>query len=112
MRQELRAIPVEGGFFRWIGMAFGEFWGFLAGWGCWVKMLADTAIYPILFSQYMKYWLPDLEALHEKLIRAGIIWLFVAINLRGIRAGGQLVIVFTILEARATAARPPGGSPA
>ncbi len=26
------AIPVEGGFYRWVRAAFGDFWGFLAGW--------------------------------------------------------------------------------
>ena len=26
------AMPVEGGFYRWSRAAFGDFWGFLAGW--------------------------------------------------------------------------------
>src|SRR5579863_9158688 len=26
------AMPVEGGFYRWTRAAFGDFWGFLAGW--------------------------------------------------------------------------------
>jgi amino acid transporter len=25
------AMPVEGGFYRWVRAAFGDFWGFLAG---------------------------------------------------------------------------------
>jgi amino acid transporter len=90
------AIPVQGGFFRWIGMAFGEFWGFQAGWWYWIKMLADTAIYPILFSQYLKYWIPGMEPWQERLVRVVLIWVFVGINLRGIRTGGRLAIAFTI----------------
>ena len=29
------AMPVEGGFYRWARAAFGDFWGFLAGWWNW-----------------------------------------------------------------------------
>ena len=29
------AMPVEGGFYRWTRAAFGDFWGFLAGWWNW-----------------------------------------------------------------------------
>src|SRR5438046_3613207 len=49
------AVPVEGGFFRWIEMAFGGFWGFQAAWWYWIKMLADTSIYPIMFAEYLKH---------------------------------------------------------
>jgi len=90
------AMPVEGGFFRWIGTAFGEFWGFQAGWWYWIKMLADTSIYPILFTQYLKFWVPGIGPWEERLLRIVIIWIFVAINLRGIRAGGRLAVAFTI----------------
>ncbi len=90
------AVPVEGGFFRWIGMAFGEFWGFQAGWWYWIKMLADTSIYPILFTQYLKYWMPEIGPWEERLVRIAMIWIFVAINLRGIRTGGRLAVAFTI----------------
>src|SRR5258706_104050 len=29
------AMPVQGGFYRWVRAAFGDFWGFLAGWWNW-----------------------------------------------------------------------------
>jgi amino acid transporter len=90
------AVPEEGGFFRWVEMAFGKFWGFQTAWWYWIKMLADTSIYPILFCEYLKYWVPDLGPWQVRLLRAGIIWLFVGINLRGIRAGGRLAVFFTL----------------
>jgi len=90
------AAPVEGGFFRWIEMAFGGFWGFQAAFWYWIKMLADTAIYPIQFGQYLKYWWPDLGTVGERLIRLALVWLLVGINLRGIRAGGRLSIGFSL----------------
>src|SRR5262245_59248017 len=36
------AVPEEGGFIRWIELAFGGFWGFQAAFWYWIKMLADT----------------------------------------------------------------------
>jgi amino acid transporter len=90
------AVPEEGGFVRWVGLAFGEFWGFQAAWWYWIKMLADTSIYPILFAAYLKYWMPDLGAWKQRLVRVAVVWIFVAINLRGIRAGGRLAIAFAL----------------
>jgi len=29
------AIPVEGGFYRWVRAAFGDFWGFQPAWWNW-----------------------------------------------------------------------------
>jgi amino acid transporter len=91
------AIPEEGGFARWIGLAFGETWGFTAAWWYWIKMLADTSIYPILFCEYLKYWIPDLGRWEERVVRVAVIWIFVGLNLRGIRTGGRLAVVFTLL---------------
>jgi amino acid transporter len=90
------AVPEEGGFFRWVGLAFGDFWGFQAAWWYWIKMLADTSIYPILFAEYLKYWMPGIGAWEQRLLRVAVIWLFVAINLRGIKTGGRLAVGFTL----------------
>src|SRR6266478_2786209 len=38
------AMPVEGGFYRWVRAGFGDFWGFLAGWRHWVVSLAMVAV--------------------------------------------------------------------
>jgi amino acid transporter len=90
------AVPEQGGFVRWIEMALGGFWGFQAAWWYWIKMLADTAIYPILFSEYLKYWLPGISMGEQRLVRVALIWLVLAINLRGIRTGGQVALGLTI----------------
>jgi amino acid transporter len=90
------AVPDQGGFFRWIGMGLGEFWGFQAAWWYWIKMLADTSIYPILFVAYLKYWFSDLGPWQERAVRIAVVWIFVGINLRGIRTGGRLALLLTL----------------
>ena len=90
------AVPEEGGFIRWIEMSFGRFWSFQAAWWYWIKMLADTSIYPILFSEYLKYWFHDLTPWQVRAVRVSLIWVFVGVNLLGIRTGGRLAVLLTL----------------
>src|SRR5713226_7795883 len=42
------AIPVEGGFYRWVRTAFGDFWGFQAGWWNWTASFLLGGSYGVL----------------------------------------------------------------
>src|SRR5207245_6319574 len=53
-------LPVEGGYYQWVKRAFGRFWGFWNGWLSWAYSLIDMAIYPVLFLQYLHFFLPRL----------------------------------------------------
>lgn len=90
------ALPEQGGFVRWVSLALGDFWGFQAAWWYWIKMLADTTIYPILFAEYLRYWIPELGGAEQRMVRVAVIWLFVGLNLYGIRAGGRIAVGFTL----------------
>ncbi len=54
------AMPVEGGFYRWTRVAFGNFWGFLAGWWNWCASFFLGASYGVLFADYLRYYFPGL----------------------------------------------------
>ena len=47
------AMPVEGGFYRWTRAAFGDFWGFLAGWWNWSASFLLGGAYAVLFTDYL-----------------------------------------------------------
>src|SRR5579863_9792467 len=47
------AMPVEGGFYRWTRSAFGDFWGFLAGWWNWSASFLLGGAYAVLFTDYL-----------------------------------------------------------
>jgi len=47
------AIPVEGGFYRWVRAGYGNFWGFLAGWWNWSASWLLGGSYAVLFSDYL-----------------------------------------------------------
>jgi amino acid transporter len=76
-------LPEEGGYYRWVDRAFGRFWAFQNGWLTWMYSLVDMAIYPVLFNQYLRYFIPGLDARLEWLISLAMIWSATWINVRG-----------------------------
>ena len=76
-------LPEEGGYYRWVDRAFGRFWAFQNGWLTWMYSLVDMAIYPVLFNQYLRYFIPGLDPRAEWLISLAVIWGAAWINIRG-----------------------------
>jgi amino acid transporter len=89
------AIPVEGGFYRWVRASFGNFWGFLAGWWNWTASWLLGASYAVLFTDYLALYFPTLVGWKHYLISLALISLLAYINIRGIQLVG---VVATILE--------------
>jgi amino acid transporter len=81
-------LPAEGGYYQWVKRAFGRFWGFTNGWVSWVYSLIDMAIYPVLFLQYLRFFLPGLTPLEGWLLALALIWGATWLNLRGTRVVG------------------------
>jgi amino acid transporter len=86
-------LPEEGSYYRWVDRAFGRFWAFQNGWITWMYSLVDMAIYPVLFNQYLRYFVPNLDARLEWLIALAVIWGAAAINLRGSVNVGRVSIL-------------------
>src|SRR6476660_2747590 len=76
-------LPEEGGYYRWVDRAFGRFWAFQNGWLTWGYSLVDMAIYPVLFNQYLRYFVPGLDGQWQWLVSLAVIWSATLINLRG-----------------------------
>ncbi|HLZ40452.1 MAG TPA: APC family permease [Candidatus Sulfotelmatobacter sp.] len=89
------AMPVEGGFYRWTRAAFGDFWGFLAGWWNWSASFLLGGAYAVLFADYLVYYFPKMTWWEHWLISLGLIALLTWVNVRGIQMVGQ---VATALE--------------
>ena len=95
------AMPVEGGFYRWTRVAFGDFWGFLAGWWNWCASFLLGALYAVLFTDYMTFYFPGLVGWKHYLMAVAVIALITYVNVRGIRVVGT---VATALELAVLAA--------
>jgi amino acid transporter len=89
------AMPVEGGFYRWTRAAFGDFWGFLAGWWNWSASFLLGGAYAVLFTDYLVYYFPGITGWKHYLVSVALISVITWINVRGIQMVGQ---VATALE--------------
>jgi len=100
MVAELAAMmPAEGGYYIWVRDALGPFWAVQESWWTITSSLAIIATYPILFTGYLGYLLPDLvgpgapdQALANFLrhaVEIGVILSVTYVNLRGSSAVGR-----------------------
>ncbi len=89
------AMPVQGGFYRWSRAAFGDFWGFLAGWWNWCASFLLGGAYAVLFADYVGSYFPHLSGIEHYLIALSSVALIAFLNIRGIRLVGS---VATVLE--------------
>lgn len=88
--------PQEGGYYKWVQEAFGEFWGFQAGWCRTVSIYIDNTLYVILAGGYAaSEW--DLSAWQEFALKAVMILIFTYINVRGVKDVGIVSTVLSVI---------------
>lgn len=83
------AMPVDGGFYRWTRAAFGDFWGFLAGWWNWSASFLLGSAYAVLFTDYLAFYFPQLTGWKHYLMSLAIIALVAWLNILGIDMVGK-----------------------
>jgi len=90
------AIPQEGGYYKWVQRACGEFWGFQAGWWRTISVYFDNTIYVVLAGSYLAS-VVHFSGIQEYLFKASIVIFFTYINIRGIRDVGAVSTIISIL---------------
>ena len=90
------ALPQEGGYYKWVQRACGEFWGFQAGWWRTISVYFDNTLYIILAGSYLGSVF-QLSGLEQYLFKASAIIFFTYINIRGIRDVGAVSTFISIL---------------
>ncbi len=83
------AMPVDGGFYRWTRAAFGDFFGFLAGWWNWSASFLLGSAYAVLFTDYLAFYFPQLTGWKHYLVSLAIIALIAWLNILGIDMVGK-----------------------
>ena len=91
------AMPVEGGFYRWSRAAFGDFWGFQAGWWNWTASFLLGGSYAVLFADYLTYYFPQVVGWKHWAVSFLLIAVITWLNVRGIQMVGQAATAITIL---------------
>jgi amino acid transporter len=84
------AMPVQGGFYRWVRAGFGDFWGFLAGWWNWTASFLLGGAYAVLFTDYVASYFPGISGWKHYFLSVAMIAVITWINIRGIQMVGKL----------------------
>jgi amino acid transporter len=91
-------MPLEGGQYRWSRAAFGDFWGFQAGWWSWMSAVVTNSLFAVLFTDYLKSWLPQVAGgFPHWLSCLALIWVLHYLNVRGIDVVGKSAILLSLI---------------
>ena len=100
VRHDGRAYPRTGGPYAYARRAFGDFVGFQTAWGYWIAAWVGNAAIATAFVGYTTVVWPGLadSSLAMALLAVGAIWLLTFVNALGVRQGGRVQVVTTILK--------------
>ncbi len=88
--------PQEGGYYKWVQEALGEFWGFQAGWWRTISIYIDNTSYVILAGGYAAtVW--DMSIPAEFALKFAMIAIFTLINIKGVKDVGIASTILSIL---------------
>lgn len=92
--------PKSGGPYTHTRDAFGNFLGFQMGWGYWIMMWTSNAAVSIAFASYLSLFFPILREhrIWSFICALGVLWLATIINCLGIREGGRVQLITSILK--------------
>ena len=89
-------LPSEGGVYVWVKEAFGEFWGFQAGWWGTVSTYITNGVYVSLVAGYVSQFIPMSEAASH-VLKIGMILIFTVINLMGVKEVEKVSTILSVL---------------
>ena len=95
-----RALPRTGGPYAYAKRAFGDFVGFQTAWGYWIAVWAGNAAIAVAFVSYLTVFWPEVgtDALLGAVVGIALIWLLTLTNIAGVREGGIVQLVTTVLK--------------
>jgi len=88
------AIPVAGGEYTWVKVAYGGFIGFLTGWFEWLSNMFYAAISAIGFAYVISYVFPQINI---PLVAVIVVITFTLVNLRGVKETGTANAIITVI---------------
>jgi APA family basic amino acid/polyamine antiporter len=96
--QLAREFPAADGPYAYIEQTTGKLPAYIAIWCYWVSCWITNAALAIGLVGYLGKVLPGLDAVPPAALAIALIWLFIGINLLGVRMGGGVQVVTTTLK--------------
>lgn len=94
----MTAIPRAGGPYVAAREAFGDFGGFLVGWGDWLTNTTAIAYLPMALAEFLARLVPSLQPV-VPYVACAVLLAFLALQLAGVRAGSGTQRVTSLLKA-------------
>ncbi|PYM71955.1 MAG: amino acid transporter, partial [Candidatus Rokuibacteriota bacterium] len=98
MAELASAMPDEGGYVTWTRRAFGPYCAFLVGWWSWIDSFVDVAVYPALFVEYLRFWIPEMTGVERWLLVVVFIVALTGLNLCGVRPTGHAAVALAVVS--------------
>ncbi len=95
-----RIAPATGGPYAYTRMAYGDFAGFLIGWGYWISIWASLPAIAAAFTGALMALMPGVHVGRPLavLITLGVMWFVVLTNLRGVKTAGAVASITTYMK--------------
>ena len=95
-----RRLPAAGGPYAYTDQAFGEFAGFLVGWGYWISCWSAVAAIAVAMTGYLGDLVPAVTGTPGAAAGTAIsaIVILTAVNIAGVRQAGWVQLATTILK--------------
>jgi len=91
-------VPEAGGPYAYAKEAWGPFAGFVVGWALWFAELISLAVFPLAFTQYLMFFIPNLSPIFQILIKVLFVAFLAITNIVGVKAAGRINDVLTIAK--------------
>lgn len=95
-----RIDPAAGGPYAYSRHAFGDFAGFLIGWGYWISIWCADAALSVAGVGYLSPFIPSIvgNPIGAALLATAIVWVLTLVNIWGVKTAGRVQVVTTILK--------------
>ncbi len=91
-------VPKVGGPYAYAKEAWGPFAGFIVGWSLWLAEWVSLAVFPVAFTRYLMFFLPNLELAYQIGVKVLFVSFLAAINIIGVRAAGKANDILTVAK--------------
>ena len=91
-------LPKVGGPYAYTKEAWGSFPGFIVGWSLWLAEWVSLAVFPVAFTRYLMFFLPNLDWIYQLIAKALFVAFLTATNIVGVKAAGRMNDILTIAK--------------
>jgi amino acid transporter len=91
-------LPKVGGPYAYAHAAWGTLAGFIVGWSLWLAEWMSLAVFPVAFTQYLMFFLPELDLLSQTIVKVLFVVFLIVTNIIGVKAAGRTNDLLTIVK--------------